>query len=300
MRTSHDSAEAFRPILKVEDAGHSLRLVRLEATLKEAVSRAASGDCPPHLRDALSYAVFPGGARLRPHLCLTVAAALSERDEDDSTALAAAAAVELIHCASLVHDDLPCFDDASTRRGKPSVHRVFGEPVALLAGDALIVLAFETLGMALRAHTLIPELARAAGAARGIIGGQAWESEEYVQLDAYHRAKTASLFEASAALGALSVGAPADGWRDLGVALGRAYQAADDVADAVGGEMTAGKPTGVDAALGRPSAVRTAGVDGARRQVRELLTDAVHLIPPCPRQSIVRAFVDTVASRIGA
>ena len=94
----------------------------------------------------LRYAVFPGGARIRPRLCLAVAQACGE--DQPAVTDAAAAAIELLHCASLVHDDLPCFDDAPLRRGKPSVHRAFGERLAVLAGDALIVLAFETLARA--------------------------------------------------------------------------------------------------------------------------------------------------------
>ena len=104
--------------------------------------------CPPRLADALRYAVFPGGARIRPRLCLAVAPACG--DDDPAASDAAAAAIELLHCASLVHDDLPCFDDADLRRGRPSVHRAFGEPLAVLAGDALIVLAFETLARGAR------------------------------------------------------------------------------------------------------------------------------------------------------
>ena len=115
---------------------------------------------------------------------------------------AAAAAIELLHCASLVHDDLPCFDDADTRRGKPSVHAQFGEPIAVLAGDALIVLAFETLarevvGRARRLARLVSIVAAAVGAPRGIVAGQAWECEAAVPLVDYQRAKTGALFVGS-------------------------------------------------------------------------------------------------------
>ena len=113
---------------------------------------------PPLLASALRYAVFPGGHRIRPQLCLAVARACG--DERSRSADAAAAAIELLHCASLVHDDLPCFDDADMRRGKPSVHAQFGEPIAVLAGDALIVLAFETLAREASAERLaLPRLA---------------------------------------------------------------------------------------------------------------------------------------------
>ena len=103
----------------------------------------ATAQCPPLLAQALNYAVFPGGARVRPKLCKAVA--LANNSSDVGLANAAATAVELLHCASLVHDDLPCFDDATQRRGKPSVHAKFGERIAVLTGDALIVAAFQTL-----------------------------------------------------------------------------------------------------------------------------------------------------------
>ncbi|MBN1774707.1 MAG: polyprenyl synthetase family protein, partial [Deltaproteobacteria bacterium] len=116
---------------------------QVERLLERAVVGMTGAGCPPKLAAALRHAVLGGGNRLRPRLCLAVAAAL--RPADFAAAEAAATAVELIHCASLVHDDLPCFDDAPTRRGRPSVHRAFGEPLAVLAGDALIVAAFDTL-----------------------------------------------------------------------------------------------------------------------------------------------------------
>src|SRR5690606_20416857 len=104
-------------------------------------------ECPPHLREALAYAVFPGGARVRPRLCLAAARACGLAD--DGLALSSSVAVELLHCATLVHDDLPCFDGAELRRGKPSVHRVYGEAMAVLVGDGLLVRAFDVLAGAL-------------------------------------------------------------------------------------------------------------------------------------------------------
>ena len=122
---------------------------RIEHALNFAMARLDAPACPPRLAEAMRWAVFPRGARVRPRICLAVAAACGE---DDPTVVdGAAATIELLHCASLVHDDLPCFDDAPMRRGRPSVHRAFGEPLALLAGDALIVLAFQNLARA--AHT---------------------------------------------------------------------------------------------------------------------------------------------------
>ena len=116
---------------------------RIERALTTALARTEHPGGPPLLAAALRHAVFPRGARVRPRLCLAVARACGE--DDPAITDAAAAAIELLHCASLVHDDLPCFDDAATRRGRPSVHYAFGQPLAVLAGDALIVLAFQTL-----------------------------------------------------------------------------------------------------------------------------------------------------------
>ncbi|HEY5308446.1 MAG TPA: polyprenyl synthetase family protein, partial [Casimicrobiaceae bacterium] len=118
-------------------------MARIESALSAAVASGEGLGCPPKLVAAVRHAVFPGGARIRPQLCLAVAQACG--DDDPALADAAAVAVELLHCASLVHDDLPCFDDATTRRGRASVHSAFGERLAVLAGDALIVNAFQTL-----------------------------------------------------------------------------------------------------------------------------------------------------------
>ena len=126
---------------------------RIEKALTTSVSWADGRGCPPRLAAALRHAVFPKGSRIRPRLCLAVADACGGRNQ--GVADAAAAAIELLHCASLVHDDLPCFDNAATRRGKPTVHAAFGEPLAVLAGDALIVLAFETVA---RGASCAPDL----------------------------------------------------------------------------------------------------------------------------------------------
>lgn len=270
---------------------------RIEEALRLAMVRATGPVTPPRLRDALEHAVFPGGARLRPQLCLL--AAISSGDVDPATANAAAAAIELLHCASLVHDDLPCFDDADTRRGVPTVHKVFGEPTALLVGDALLVHAFEELGRTASAGPLVLELSRAAGALRGIIAGQAWEQEPAAPLEEYHRAKTASLFEAAAAMGALASHADPAPWRRFGELIGRAYQAADDLADALPDSAAIGKPTGRDQALDRPSVVRALGVEGARRSARLAVDEALASVPPGRGAHLVTAWLERLASRIG-
>lgn len=231
---------------------------------------------PPRLREAMVHAVFPGGARVRPRLTLAIAEGYGGGLEK---AAVAGAAVELLHCASLVHDDLPCFDDASVRRGRPSVHKAYGEPMAVLVGDALIVAAFATVGRTLPTGVAI--LAEAAGAARGIVGGQAWELEPAGPPDlvTYHRAKTAALFEAAAALGAASCGLPTARFIAFGRAIGLAYQVADDLADALASEANLGKPVGRDALLGRPTAL-VSGVDVALARFQRAAADARAAVPP--------------------
>jgi hypothetical protein len=120
-------------------------LLDCEADIRDYLAEHTTTQCPPLLAQAMEYAVFPGGARVRPQLCMAVA--LANNSSDRPLAAAAATAVEFLHCASLVHDDLPCFDDATERRGKPSVHAKFGERIAVLTGDALIVAAFQTLAV---------------------------------------------------------------------------------------------------------------------------------------------------------
>ena len=273
---------------------------RIETGLAAALDRAAGPDCPPRLAAALRHAVTPGGARVRPQLCLAVAAACGDRDPALSEA--AAAALELLHCASLVHDDLPAFDDAHERRGQPSVHAAYGEPLAILAGDALIVLAFETVaraaaGSPARLPALMSILAGAVGAPGGIAAGQAWESEPEVQLDLYHRSKTGALFVGATMAGAVSAGADPGPWRRLGEMIGEAYQVADDLLDAVGDEA-AGKPCGQDAARSRPSAVTALGVRGAVALLERRVAEAAEAVPHCKGADGLRKLVCAQAKRL--
>jgi geranylgeranyl diphosphate synthase type II len=272
----------------------------IDTVLSSAVARAEDG-APPTLASAIRYAVFPGGARIRPSLCLAVAEACG--NDVPSLADAAACALELVHCASLVHDDLPCFDDADSRRGKPSVHRAYGEPLAVLVGDALIVLAFETLARAggaapQRCVALTLALARAVGASNGLVGGQAWESESSISLEHYHRAKTGSLFTAATMSGALAAGRDPAPWRAMGERLGEGYQLADDLLDALALPEEAGKPTRRDAALGRPNAVSLLGVSGAIARLRGVVAQAADAVPDCAGSSGLRALVMQMAERL--
>ena len=263
-------------------------LERIDTSIRRALLPASDGTAPARLGAALDYAVFPGGARIRPTILLSVAMACG--DDRPQVTDGAAAALEFIHCASLVHDDMPCFDDAATRRGKPSVHRAFSEPLAVLAGDSLIILAFETLARLAadgeaRSARLILSLAQRTGMPNGICAGQGWESEAQIDLGAYHRSKTAALFVAATEMGAISAGHDPDPWYDLGALIGEAFQIADDLRDALMDEDTLGKPAGQDDRHGRPSAVTEWGVQGAMDRLSDTLGAAIASIPSCPGEA---------------
>ncbi|MEO1066591.1 MAG: polyprenyl synthetase family protein [Pseudomonadota bacterium] len=274
---------------------------RIDKAMERAVRFATRKPAPPKLCDAVHYTLFPGGARVRPRLCLAVAAACG--DDQPHMSNAAAVAIEMLHCASLVHDDLPCFDDASTRRGKASVHSVYGEPLALLVGDALIVAAFDTIAREAawapeRVGPLIATVARAVGMPEGISAGQAWESEESIQIEAYHRAKTGALFVGAAMAGALSAGADSFPWRAVGEHLGSAYQLADDLRDAVMTERELGKPAKQDALHDRPNAVEELGVEGTLGRLQDLIGEAIDAIPSCPGEEALQRLILSEADRL--
>ena len=274
---------------------------RIERALNAALARGEGRGSPPLLAAAMRHAVFPRGARVRPRLCLAVAAACGE--PEPGLADAAGAAIEFLHCASLVHDDLPCFDDAETRRGKPSVHRAYGEPLAVLAGDALIVLAFQTLAwnaaaVPQRLAPLIMTVGRAVGMPGGIVAGQAWECEPDVDLAEYQRAKTGALFAAATVAGAAAAGAEPNAWQVLGETVGEAYQVADDLGDAYGDAATLGKPVGQDSSHARPNAVQRLGLGGALARLRDLAVRAMESIPDCPGRSELQSLILSETTRL--
>lgn len=276
-------------------------LNRIEQALAQHFAQLEGPHTPPRLLAAMRHAVFPGGARIRPQLCLAVAGACG--NDDPTLAEAAAVAIELLHCASLVHDDMPCFDDADSRRGQPSVHKAYGQPLALLAGDGLIVMAFEVLGRAGAAHPtrlgpLVGAIGRGVGAQEGIVGGQAWECEPRVDLGRYQRAKTGALFVASTCGGAIAAGAPPAPWQRLGDYLGEAYQVADDIRDVMGDAEQLGKPIGQDAQHGRPSAAAELGLIGALHRFRQLMQEAVNAVPECTSRKAMRHLVLRESERL--
>jgi geranylgeranyl pyrophosphate synthase len=237
---------------------------------------AALDPTPERLLAVIRYALAGGGKRLRPALVRLFCAHFGG---SDGQAAASAVAIECVHTYSLIHDDLPCMDDDALRRGRPTCHVVFGEALAVLAGDALLTWAFELVvrgpevsggsGGAERARIL----ARAAGPA-GMVGGQVIDlaapavlSRELVA--EIHERKTAALFGASAELGACAAGANADECRlarSFGLALGRCFQAIDDVLDVTGDAATLGKTPGKDARAAKPTLVAALGLEGARAE----------------------------------
>jgi len=273
---------------------------RIEQALEKAIDKGVGDSNPPRLTSAIRYAIFPAGARLRPRLCLGVAGACG----DDRPAMtdAGAVAIEMLHCASLIHDDMPCFDDAATRRGKPSLHRAFDEPLALLAGDALIVLAFQTLATAAggapqRLPLLLSVVSNSVGMPNGIVAGQAWEGEPDANLAEYHRAKSGALFAGSTMAGAAAAGHDPAPWSMLGLRLGEAYQVVDDIRDVTSDAATIGKPIGQDAALGRPNAVDELGLDGAIARFHSLMAEGLDSMPACPGRATLRTLILTETNR---
>jgi geranylgeranyl diphosphate synthase type II len=272
---------------------------RIEAALEATLALQQGG--PPLLAAAMRDSVFPGGARIRPQLTMAVAQACG--GDDLPLAAAAGAAIELMHCASLVHDDLPCFDNALLRRGRPSVFAAHGERLAVLSGDALIVAAYQALAMASAQHPerllpLMSTLSAGVGAPSGIIAGQAWECEPRVALTEYQRAKTGALFVAATVAGAQSAGAAADPWRALGECLGEAYQVADDIRDVASDPETLGKPVGQDAALGRPSSAAELGLNGAIQLFDQLISYASASIPSCRGSAQLRTLIRMESKRL--
>jgi len=273
---------------------------KFEQLLKREIEL-ASEHGPSVLKEAMMYAVFPGGGRVRPRLALGIVNALGQ--EPDDALLGGIMGVELIHCASLVHDDMPCFDDSDMRRGKPSVHRVFGEDVALLVGDALIVAAFDvTVKYCAHRPTLVAPIVRtlseSVGASQGIIAGQASETDSSVPVGEVHRKKTGALFEAVATMAALTTGTETSRWRAIGQKIGAAYQLADDILDAVGDAESAGKPVAQDARNGNPNAVNDRDLLSAVTELDDTIESAIRSIPSCPKRENLALLLVGAATRL--
>jgi len=271
----------------------------VERSLRLAFSRLIDHRSPPKLAQCIEYALFPGGSRLRPRLLMAVADACDSAHPDRVDA--AAAAVEMLHCASLIQDDLQCFDDASSRRGRPACHQKFNSGIAILASDALIVGSFNVLSSktdhAQASLALVNSLSAHTGAKHGITPGQAWESEANVDTDTYHQAKTGSLFAAATELGALCADVDPAPWLRTGQLIGSAYQIGDDLFDVLGSTQQHGKPVGVDAKLQRPNVVNERGVENALEQLRGLLEEVLDTLPACVHRGRLQESIRTEVIR---
>src|SRR6266850_4972344 len=238
-------------------------------------------EVPLTVRRAMVYSLFPGGKRLRPILAITACRALGGRVSD---VLPVAAAIEMIHTYSLIHDDLPALDNDDLRRGRATSHRVFGEAMAILAGDALLTHAFQVAathpggtGLARRKMRSIGLLARAAGVG-GMIGGQVMDLEaegrpySHATLLKIHRGKTGALISAAVEIGGIMAGGGSGELRALrgyGDAVGLAFQIVDDVLDREGDPERLGKTIGKDARSRKATFPALLGVDGSRRRAEE-------------------------------
>jgi len=268
---------------------------------------AAEDEYPQSLHKAMRYSLFAGGKRVRPILVLAACEAVGGRVED---AINTACAFECIHTYSLIHDDLPALDNDDLRRGRPTCHKVYGEATAILAGDALLTVAFELIArteLADRGVLLDAafELARAAGST-GMIGGQMVDIESegkevtFPVLEYIHIHKTGELILASVRSGALIGRAGADELVALstyGKAIGLAFQIADDILDVEGVSAEMGKPTGGDSAKGKVTYPALLGLDPARERARELASIAVGSLDGLgskaePLRAIARYIVD--------
>jgi geranylgeranyl diphosphate synthase, type II len=235
---------------------------------------------PATIHHAMRYSVFAGGKRIRPILCLETARLFSK---SVSAAVTVGCAIEFIHTYSLIHDDLPALDNDDFRRGKPTCHKEFGEAMAILAGDGLLTLAFETLARAdvepsRRVH-IIAEIAAAAGTVRGMVGGQVADLEaegrpaDAAMLEYIHRSKTAALIRAATVAGALAAGAPEadiERLRRFGEAIGWEFQVVDDILDVQESSSALGKTAGKDEAQKKATYPALFGIEKSKVFAQEL------------------------------
>lgn len=245
---------------------------------------------PTSIHTAMRYSVFAGGKRMRPILCLETARIFSS---DITPALHPACALEFIHTYSLIHDDLPALDNDDLRRGKPTCHKKFGEALAILAGDALLTLAFEAIGAtpvpAERRVAILSEVAAAAGTINGMVGGQVADIEaerkpvDENMLEYIHRSKTAALIRASVTAGALCAGATADDVarvRRFGETIGWAFQVTDDILDVEESSSALGKTAGKDLAQQKATYPAVYGLERSHHIANQLATRAIAELSP--------------------
>jgi len=240
---------------------------------------------PASIHSAMRYSVFAGGKRIRPILCLKAARIFTD---DVAHAHFPACAIEFIHTYSLIHDDLPALDNDDLRRGKPTCHKKFGEAIAILAGDALLTLAFETISKssvpADRRVAMLAEISTAAGTVNGMVGGQVADIEAEgnrvgpEMLEYIHRSKTAALIRASITAGAISAAAPAEDiarLRGFGETIGWAFQVTDDILDVTESSTALGKTAGKDIAQQKATYPSVFGLARSQQIANDLATKAI-------------------------
>ncbi len=245
---------------------------------------------PDRLLAAMRYSLEAGGKRLRPVLALAAADSVGADPLPEAT-FDYACALELMHTYSLIHDDLPAMDDDDLRRGKPTSHKVFGEAVAILAGDALLTEAFAFCANAGPAGAALCLELALGGGAHGMVGGQVLDlgltsAASVSEIERSHLGKTGALFGAAAAGGGIAAGASVvevERLRSYGRLTGLAFQAADDLLDVVGDPAARGKRSGGDAALGKPTMVSQLGIEGARARALEYGAQAERAATLLPR-----------------
>jgi len=279
-----------RPVLKSE-ADFTAYLEEQRKRIEAELDRWLPPETQPpeSIHRAMRYSVFAGGKRIRPVICLAAAECLAEKAPG---AEAAACALELIHTYSLIHDDLPALDNDDWRRGRPTCHKQFGEAIAILAGDALLTLAFRVLAGAdsLSASTrtrLIEELSLAAGTVGGMIAGQVADLEGERKppnaelLETIHRAKTGALLTASVRMGAICAGAgepELETLTEFGRHIGLAFQIVDDLLDVEQSSETLGKTAGKDAQHHKITFPAVYGVPASHRMAEQELAAALHAL----------------------
>ena len=245
---------------------------------------------PASIHQAMRYSVFAGGKRIRPIVCLESARIFGA---EVSHALFPGCAVELIHTYSLIHDDLPALDNDDLRRGKPTCHKRFGEATAILAGDALLTLAFETIAATPVSSdqrvAIVTEIATAAGTVKGMVGGQVADIEaerkpvDGAGLEYIHRSKTAALIRSSIVAGAIAGGACEDDierLRRFGENIGWAFQVVDDILDVEGSSVSLGKTAGKDQAQQKATYPALYGLEKSRAIAAELAGKALRELDP--------------------
>jgi geranylgeranyl diphosphate synthase type II len=280
------------------------------AAVDAALDRLMPGEDaqPPSIHQAMRYSVQAGGKRVRPILCLESARIFSA---DVAPVLPVACALEFIHTYSLIHDDLPALDNDDLRRGKPTCHKKFGEATAILAGDALLTLAFETLANApidqARRVAILSHVAASAGTVDGMVGGQVADLEAEgrailpAELEYIHRSKTAALIRASVVSGAIGGGAGEEDVAHLkrfGETIGWAFQVVDDILDVEESSAALGKTAGKDAAQQKATYPSLYGLEKSREFAKELEARAmVEIEPYGTRAARLRELAELIVHR---